>query len=446
MNRLVFTGDAFRELRNQLFEDAPLEAAGAIIARVGRGASGIRLVVIETIVAGATDYVDRSSTSAVLAPAFVARALKRARVERCSLILVHTHPFEEWPSFSKVDSRGEATIAPTLYGRAPEGPHGSLVVGSAGFSARLVDEGGRPTAVIDRLIEVSEKVRIVCRGTDGPFDEMFDRNVRAFGKLGQQQLRSLHVGIVGVGGTGSFVVEELARLGIGHLTLIDDEDIEASNLNRVLGSTSSDVGRPKVEVSAQLACRARADIVVTPVKGSVIRESVARRLLDCDLIFCCTDSHGSRAVINQIVYQYVVPAFDIGVRIDADFGNVTSAVTRVQMLGPGLSCLACHPLLSPDAVRRDLLTNEAREADPYIVGFQEPQPAVVSINGAATSAAVTMFLTSVTGLPSSVRHLIGHPLEGTVRAVSSQPRPTCVVCAPENAFQRADSWPLMWTS
>ena len=172
--------------------------------------------------------------------------------------------------------------------------------------------------------------------------------------------------------------------------------------------------------------------------------SHAKRLIDCDLVFCCTDSHGSRAVINQVAYQYVVPTFDIGVRIDAEGGNVTGATSRVQMLGPSLSCLACHPLLSPEAVRRDLLTSAAREADPYIVGFQEPQPAVVSINGAATSAAVTMFLTAVTGLPGDVRHLIGRPLDGSVRAVTSKPRLGCVVCSSANALRRADSWPLMW--
>lgn len=444
MNRLVFSDTDLRDLRSRLLEDAPQEAAGAVIARSGRGLEGLRFVVIESVVAEADDYIIRSEATAVLRPAFVARALRKARDERASLFLVHTHPFQKWPGFSSVDADGEATIAPTFYARAPDGPHGSLVFGSEGFSARLIDQRGKATDRIDCLIEASRKVRVLRKDEGDAFDEMFDRNVRALGEAGQRHLRSLHVGIVGVGGTGSFVVEELARLGVGRLTLIDDEQIEVTNLNRIVGSTASDVGRPKVDVLADVARRARADIEVTPVQGTILREAVAKRLIDCDLVFCCTDSHGSRAVINQVAYQYVVPTFDIGVRIDAEGGNVTGATSRVQMLGPSLSCLACHPLLSPEAVRRDLLTSAAREADPYIVGFQEPQPAVVSINGAATSAAVTMFLTAVTGLPGDVRHLIGRPLDGSVRAVTSKPRLGCVVCSSANALRRADSWPLMW--
>jgi molybdopterin/thiamine biosynthesis adenylyltransferase len=445
MNRIVFAGSALKTFRGELLGGAPLESAGVLIARAGRGNDGLRFVTIAAEVADKEDYIERSPLSATLNPLFIARFLKIARAEKASLFLAHTHPTERWPSFSPVDDDGEKTIAQTLYARAPEGPHGSLVLGAEGFAARIFDAQGEVT-YIDRLLEVSSNIDLNAKDTQAAVDEMFDRNVRAFGKDGQQLLRSLHVGVVGVGGTGSFVVEELARLGVGHLTLIDDESVELTNLNRLLGTTTSDVGRPKVEALGDVARRARTDIRLTLVAGSVLRESVARGLIDCDAIFCCTDSHGSRAVINQIAYQYLVPTFDVGVRIDTDDGRVTDATTRVQMLGPGLPCLACYPLLSPEAVRRDLLTREARDQDPYIVGFHEPQPAVISINGSVTSSAVTMFLTAVTGLSSSARHLVGRPLEGTVRAAVGTPRSDCVVCSPRNAFARADSWPVMWQS
>jgi len=275
-------------------------------------------------------------------------------------------------------------------------------------------------------------------------DTMFDRNVRALGAQGQLLLRSLHVAVVGVGGTGSFVVEELARLGIGRLTLIDDEVVEMTNLNRLVGAGTDDVGRAKVQVLGDIARRARYDIELELVQESILDEATGRRLLDCDAVFCCTDSHGSRAVINQVAYQYLLPTFDVGVRIDAEDGRVSGATSRVQMIGPGLPCLACYPLLSPEAVRRDLMSDGARQQDPYIVGFNEPQPAVISINGSASSSAVTMFLTAVTGLPSHARHLVGRPLEGTVRSAVGQSRPDCIVCSPHNAFARADSWPVMW--
>lgn len=446
MNRIVFSGIELKSFKRALLKGAPLESAGIILARPGRGASGLRFVVDAAEIADGVDYVKRSPNLAVLSPAFVARYLKIARDKEMSVFLVHTHPAETWPSFSPVDDGGEKAISTTLYDRAPDGPHGSLVFGTEGFAARTFDAKGQVTGTIDRILEVSSVIKVCEQRLQPAVSEMYDRNVRAFGREGQQLLQSLHVGIVGVGGTGSFVVEELARLGVGQLTLIDDECVELSNLNRLIGSGADDVGRPKVDVLSEVALRASANVELVRIPESVIKEQVARRLVDCDAVFCCTDSHGSRAVINQISYQYLVPTFDIGVRIDAERGKVTGATSRVQMLGPGLPCLACYPLLSAEAVRRDLLTRDARDQDPYIVGYHEPQPAVVSINGAASSSAVTMFLTAVTGLPSSARHLVGHPLEGTVRAAIGTPRPDCVVCSQQNAFRRADSWPVMWQS
>lgn len=445
MNRLVFAEREYTELRARLLESTPLESAGWLLARSGRGCEGRRWVVIADEVADEADYLERTESAAVLEPAFIARGLKRARDEGASLFLVHTHPFSDWPTFSLRDAAGERTLAPTIYQRAPAGPHGSLVIGRVGFSARLFDAEGRAGEAIAQVVEVGPDVRVHASGSADEIDEMYDRNVRALGEAGQRLLSTLHVAIVGVGGTGSFAVEELARLGVGRLTLIDGETIERTNLNRVVGTTLGDIGYPKVAVLGEVARRARPDIELTPIEGSVLREAVARHLVDCDLIFCCTDSHGSRAVLNQLACQYLVPLIDVGVRIDAVNDRVIGAVSRVQMVAPSLACLACHPLLSPEAVRRDLQSDAARASDPYVVGSHEPQPAVVSINGTATSAAVTMFLSAITGVGNGTRHLVGRPFEGTVRAAVSPPRPDCVVCGKTNAARRADSWPLMWS-
>jgi hypothetical protein len=197
-------------------------------------------------------------------------------------------------------------------------------------------------------------------------------------------------------------------------------------------------------VASRAAARARPGIAISAIEGSVLDERVARLLLDCDFVVCCTDSHGSRAVLNQLAYQYRVPMIDVGVRIDARDGLVTAMSTRVQMLAEGLACLNCHPLLDPTAVRRDLLLDKS--SDRYIVGAAEPQPAVISLNAATSSTAVSMFLSAVIGFPGDARHLVGRPIDGSVRPVVASQNPTCIVCAPENALARGDSWPMIWHS
>jgi hypothetical protein len=85
------------------------------------------------------------------------------------------------------------------------------------------------------------------RDTSGPARaDRFDRNVRAFGIKGQRRLGDVTAGIVGVGGLGSLVAEQLARLGVTEFVLVDPDIVEESNLSRLVGAYDHHVGRPKV--------------------------------------------------------------------------------------------------------------------------------------------------------------------------------------------------------
>jgi molybdopterin-synthase adenylyltransferase len=150
-----------------------------------------------------------------------------------------------------------------------------------------------------------------------------------------------------------------------------------------------------------------------------------------DFIFCCTDSHGSRHVINQLAYQYFIPCIDMGVAITVDNGRVTFFGGKVHMLAPGLACLVCTDgFLSPQEVRWDLSNERQRTADPYFSGrVNIKQPAVISINSAAASQAVTMFLAAVAGIPTAVRSNALRGIQGTMRPLESTPRAGCINCS-----------------
>ena len=82
-----------------------------------------------------------------------------------------------------------------------------------------------------------------------------------------------------------------------------------------MGASESDVKKPKVEVAARLAQRINVHAQVRAIHDSALLASVAEQIVDTDFVFCCTDSHGSRAVLNQAAYQYLVPSIDMGVAI-----------------------------------------------------------------------------------------------------------------------------------
>ena len=82
-------------------------------------------------------------------------------------------------------------------------------------------------------------------------DALFERSLLVFEEQGIQQLQAAHVLVAGVGGVGGFVAEALARAGVGELTLIDHDTVNASNKNRQIIALNSTTGRNKAEVMAE---------------------------------------------------------------------------------------------------------------------------------------------------------------------------------------------------
>lgn len=444
MKGLIFGNQALSNLRDALLSAAPQEAAALLLAGWVGGGDQTRLLVREQFVVPAEAYQAQERLRAVIQPSFIMPLLKRARNEGLSLVLTHTHPFAEEAHFSSVDDEGEGVLMPSLFSRTGKCPHGALVLTSKDCSARIWTTPNAEPKHLSPVIEVGPNLRMHDRNHKSlpTNSSQFDRSVRAFGAEGQATLASLTVGIVGLGGIGSVVAEQLAHLGVRRLILLDPDVLEETNLNRVVGARRQNIGRRKVKVAADLIRRINPEIVVAAITGNVIMSNDARHLLSSDFLFCCTDSHGSRAVINQLAYQYVIPTIDLGVRIQVRAGTVESVTGRIQMLAPGLPCLVCHDLLDPEEVRRDLLSDEARARDPYIVGAVEPQPAVISLNGTVASLGVTMMLSAVVGLPVPARHQLVLFNRGVVRAAATDPLPECVVCSLKGALARGDTWPM----
>ena len=440
----VFFGDkALVNLRGDLLSAAPREAAAILLAGRAETGNGTRLLVREYFQVPSEAYQTQERLRAVIDPSFIMPLLKRARNEALSLVLTHTHPFAKEANFSPVDDEGERVLMPSLFSRTRNCPHGALVLTATDCSARIWTNPSDEPKHLSRVVEVGRDLSIHDgQQRDVVIPTQFDRSVRAFGREGQARLAALSIGIVGLGGMGSVVAEQLAYLGVKELLLLDPDTIEETNLNRILGATRQNIGDEKVSAAADMIRRINPHVEATAIRGDVTISDDARHLLYCDFVFCCTDSHGSRAVLNQIAYQYMIPMIDLGVRVQVKKGTVESITGRVQMLAPGLPCLVCHSLLDPEEVRRDLLSDEARARDRYIVGAAEPQPAVISLNGTVASLGVTMMLSAVTGMSVAARHQLVLFNRGVVRAAASEPTPNCVICSIHGVLARGDTWPM----
>jgi molybdopterin-synthase adenylyltransferase len=379
-------------------------------------------------------YLFRSATQATLRPEYLVDVVNRAKREKAGVVLAHTHVNGIACAFSVVDDEGEESLSKYLNSRLPDRTHVALLITAEGLVAReLGTVRAIPVVGIGGSLQTSK-----AAGTTG---EGFDRQVRAFGVEGQLAIHDASVAVVGLGGTGSVVAQQLAHLGVRRLTLVDPDRVEPTNLNRLIGATPQDVGALKVAVAARHA-RQIGVTSIDEVPRDVVEDDVAISLAATDFIFCCTDSMASRAVLNQLAYQYLVPCIDVGVAIHVTEGTVRYIAGRVQMLAPGLPCLVCTDKLDAEAIRREMLSPEQRAADPYIVGAAVPQPAVISLNSMMSSAAVTMFLSAVAGIPGESRMQIYDGVRGALRPATMTPVANCIACSHEGALARGGSWQL----
>ena len=138
---------------------------------------------------------------------------------------------------------------------------------------------------------------------------------------GQQQLSSSHALIIGAGGLGSPVALYLGSAGVGCITVVDHDTVDATNLQRQIAHTMADVGRPKAQSIQQSIAAINPDIDV-----SIITQRADDALLDdlvkhADVVLDCTDNFSTRHAINRACLKHYKPLVS-GAAIQFD-GQVT---------------------------------------------------------------------------------------------------------------------------
>ncbi len=155
--------------------------------------------------------------------------------------------------------------------------------------------------------------------------EAFTRTEMLFGKEAMQKLASSRVAVFGAGGVGGYVIEALARSGIGALDIIDNDKISVTNLNRQILATVDNVGRDKAEVAAERVARINPDCAVTAHKVFFLPETA--------------DKFDFRN------YDYVVDA------IDTVTGKLAIIENAQKCAVPVISCMGTGNKLDPTALK-----------------------------------------------------------------------------------------------
>lgn len=204
------------------------------------------------------------------------------------------------------------------------------------------------------------------------------------GSSAEDMISQCTVGIAGLGGGGSHIVQQLAHIGFQRFVLYDDDVVEEPNLNRLIGATSADVlaETPKLHLAKMMIYGLQPK---ASVRGFAYKwQEKPEPLRECQIVFGCVDSYKGREELEIACRRYLMHYIDIGMDVHGKEPPVIGG--QVILSSPGDLCMKCMGFLTDDKL--------AQEAAQY--GSAGHHPQVVWPNGVLASTAVGIAVDLVT--------------------------------------------------
>jgi molybdopterin-synthase adenylyltransferase len=417
LTRLVVPRVLFDQLRGHLLTDLTLEREAFMLGGWDNS-NGLDIFVKKIIPIEKGDLDLEGEEGLELKDEKKVQVINLCKRENSCLLEAHTHPFSDRNvDFSKYDLANLKEFVKYVNIRIPGSPYCATVWGTESIAA-LAWQAGEPRGrQVDEImvrgknmqrIQPSNARRQNFEFTKGT-SEKYDRQIRAFGLSFQKTISDQKIGIVGAGGTGSHLLQELVYLGVREIFLIDDDKVDTTNLNRLVMAYPRNVGNWKTEVLAKAVRRINPAVKINSKPLKLRSEIALDRLKEVDIIFGCVDNDGARLILTEFSAAYLIPYIDLASEIIVNEGAVSEAGGSVSVYLPlETNCLWCSRKIDPNEASFDLATEEEKgeRIKRGYFNVSEPAPAVVSLNGTVASLAANEYLALVSGqrAPRSLRY------------------------------------------
>jgi molybdopterin/thiamine biosynthesis adenylyltransferase len=258
--------------------------------------------------------------------------------------------------------------------------------------------------------------------------------IALFSAAGQQRLREASVVLIGLGGLGSLLAQQLACLGVRRYTLLDGETVSHRDLNRVIGATGADVGILKAHVAARLirAIQPAADVRVAaePVPLALLGAGAAVGSATVVIAGLDKDEDVMRFILTELCSIAGVPYVDAAAGVSRAGGDVVYG-GRVVVAGPAAGCLFCRGELDRRANADQPVDPPERQAGAASRGagaLRGTGASLVTVSGVVASLAATEISCLISGLRPPCGMLTYRAHEGIVTRSGDQPARHCLYC------------------
>jgi hypothetical protein len=403
MNKVRISGKHFEELKKHLFPGDDKEAV--VLALCGRSLhNGNQMLLVKQIFPIPYDEcIERSEDLVHWSTDFINPLLEEASKKGYAILKIHCHP-GGYDKFSRIDDESDEELFKSIHAWLDDNlPHGSCVMLPDGrFFGRFFFDDMSQEPIHHFSVAGNEILNWYYKESENFIESTSQtRNEQAFGQKTVKLLNRLKVGVVGCSGTGSPVIEQLKRLGVGEFVLVDPDFIDEVNLNRIIGSTNADSKTKSLKVDVMKNGIDSLGIGTKTICFSkhITEVDVVKELADCDVLFGCVDGAEGRHMLNLISSYYLIPFIDVGVKFDADgkggINGIFGSVHYVQPFGSSLLSRNQYNIEKLKAEETKRIDAEEYSRNQYLANVNESNPAVISVNMQVAALAVNELLARI---------------------------------------------------
>jgi adenylyltransferase/sulfurtransferase len=232
----------------------------------------------------------------------------------------------------------------------------------------------------------------------------------ALGIEGQERILATHALVVGAGGLGSPAALYLASAGIGKITLVDDDTVDFTNLQRQILHTQARVGMAKADSGRQALSAINPEIAIIPLQQRLSGEALDALVATADIVLDCTDNFATRHAINRACVHHRKPLVSgAAIRFDG----------QISVYDLRRDDAPCYHCLFPEG-------DDVEEVRCAVMGVFAPLTGIIG----TMQAAEALKLAAGIGESLSGRLLLLDSLEMEWRSVRFKQDPACAVCGP----------------